>query len=374
MHQPDENQIKIHKQTAAFAAEYIACRPDLQTGQEFPMDIWRKMGEAGLFQIGIAEIYGGAGGGYLDLLKGGEAFVKSGYNLGLAVSWLYQQIIAHYVINVFGTPQQRRQYLPAAAEGKTIFSFAVSEPGHGSRPKLLTTKAQKHEKHFVLNGEKTYLTNGPIADVFIVIACTDDIETKKRFTAFILPRNGEGVTVTPPLAINFLKPSPHGGIKLENCVIGQRFVLGKEGSAWPDIVVPFGEIEDVVMMGPALGGMAAQLTMLMDTIREHQTETNRALEGELGALHALLQTLRIIAYEAADQLDRGNGRPIPIMITFGRLAAEFHTGIGQMTDNWKSNTPAECDYLQRDMGSLLTLKKRLLQIRQEKIGRALLNV
>ncbi|MDP2853551.1 MAG: acyl-CoA dehydrogenase family protein [Smithellaceae bacterium] len=372
MHQPDENQIKTYKQAAAFAAEYIACRPDLQTGQEFPMDIWRKMGEAGLFQIGIAEKYGGTGGGYLDLLKGGEAFVKSGYNLGLAVSWLYQQIIAHYVINVFGTPQQRRQYLRAAAAGKITLSFAVSEPGHGARPKLLTTKAQKHEKHFVLNGEKTYLTNGPIAGIFIVIACTDDIGTKKHFTALIVPRNAEGVTVTPPLAMNFLKPSPHGGIKLENCVVGQRFFLGKEGSAWPDIVVPFGEIEDVVMMGPALGGMAAQLTMLMDTIREHQTEMNRVLEGELGALHALLQTLQIIAYEAADQLDRGNASPIPIMITFGRLAAEFHTGIGQMTDNWKIHTPAEYDYLHRDMGSLVTLKKRLLQIRQEKIGRALL--
>jgi acyl-CoA dehydrogenase len=374
MHQPDENQIKISKQAAAFAAEYVSCRLDLQTGQEFPMDIWRKMGEAGLFQIGIAEIYGGTGGGYLDLLKGGEAFVKSGYNLGLALSWLYQQIIAHYVINVFGTPQQRRQYLRAAAAGKITLSFAVSEPGHGSRPKLLTTKAQKHEKHFVLTGEKTYLTNGPIAGIFIVIVCTDNIGTKKRFTAFIVPRNAKGVTVTPPLAMNFLKPSPHGGIKLENCVIGQRSILGKEGSAWLDIVVPFGEIEDVVMMGPALGGMAAQLTMLMDAIREQQAEMNRTLEGELGALHALLQTLRIIAYEAADRLDLGNASPIPIMITFGRLAAEFHTGIGQMTDNWKINTPAEYDYLHRDMESLVTLKKRLLQIRQEKIGRALLNV
>ena len=73
----DENQIKIYKQAAAFAAEYIACRPDLQTGQEFPTDLWRKMGEGCLFKIGITENYGGIGGGYLDLLKAGEAFVKS---------------------------------------------------------------------------------------------------------------------------------------------------------------------------------------------------------------------------------------------------------------------------------------------------------
>ncbi len=338
------------------------------------MDIWWKMGEVGLFQIGIAEIYGGTGGGYLDLLKGGEAFVKSGYNLGLGVSWLFQQIIAHYVVGSFGTPEQRRQYLGAATEGKIIFSFAVSEPGRGASPKTLATQAIKTKTGYVLSGEKTYLTNGPIADIYIVVAVTADTVPLKSFTAFIVPRNAKGVTVTPPLAMNFLKPSPHGGIKLENCVIGQSSILGKEGSAWPDIVVPLGEIEDVVMMGPALGGMAAQLTMLIDAIREQQTEMNRALEGELGALHALLQTLRIIAYEAADQLDRGNASPIPIMITFGRLAVEFHTGIGQMTDNWKINTPAEYDYLHRDIESLVTLKKRLLQIRQEKIGRALLNV
>jgi len=95
MHQPDENQITGYKQATAFAAEHVATRPDLQTSHDFPHDIWQKMGEAGLFKIGIAQKYGGSGGGYLDLLKAGEAFVRSGYNLGLGMSWLFQQIIAH---------------------------------------------------------------------------------------------------------------------------------------------------------------------------------------------------------------------------------------------------------------------------------------
>jgi alkylation response protein AidB-like acyl-CoA dehydrogenase len=78
MHQPDEYQIITYQQAAAFAASHIATRPDLQAGTEFPRDIWQKMGEAGLFKIGIAKKYGGTGGGYLDLLKAGEAFVRSG--------------------------------------------------------------------------------------------------------------------------------------------------------------------------------------------------------------------------------------------------------------------------------------------------------
>jgi alkylation response protein AidB-like acyl-CoA dehydrogenase len=367
-------EIKAQEKAAAFAAEHVSCRVDLQTGQEFPMDIWRKMGEAGLFKIGIAEIYNGAGGGYLDLLKAGESFVESGYNLGLAVSWLFQQIIAHYVIAAFGTPQQREQYLRAAAEGKCTLSFAVSEPRRGASPKMLTTSAQKRDTSYLLNGEKTYLTNGPIADIFIVVAVTDDTTPRKGFTAFIVPHTASGITVTPPLAMNFLKPSPHGGIKLENCLIGQKSVLGKEGSAWQDIVVPLGEIEDVVMMGPALGGMAAQLNILIDAIRENPTQPDRALQGELGALNALWQTLRIIAYEAAQRLDRGNASPIPLVITFARLAAEFHADIAQMSERWKILSPAFYAYLQGDMESLGTLQKRRLQIRQEKIGAALLKV
>jgi alkylation response protein AidB-like acyl-CoA dehydrogenase len=374
MHQPDENQIKIYKQAAAFAAEYIACRPDLQTGQEFPTGLWRKMGEGGLFKIGITENYGGIGGGYLDLLKAGESFVKSGYNLGLTVSWLFQQIIARYVVGSFGTAQQRRQYLCAAAEGKITFSFAVSEPGHGASPKTLATQAKKTKTGYVLNGEKTYLTNGPIADIYIVVAVTDDTVPLKSFTAFIVPRDTHGLTVTPPMPLNFLKPSPHGGIELNNCLIDQESILGKVGSAWQDIVVPLGEIEDVVMMGPVLGGMAAQLDLLTAVIRENSTSTDRALQGEWGALSAFWQTLQTIAYEAAGRLDRSGDSPspLPLGITFARLAAEFHTNIAQLSERWKIPMPNQYTYLQRDMESLGTLQKRRLQIRQEKIGAALL--
>ena len=374
MHQPDENQIKIYKQAAAFAAEYIACRPDLQTGQEFPMDLWRKMGEGYLFKIGITENYGGIGGGYLDLLKAGEAFVKSGYNLGLTVSWLFQQIMAHYVVGSFGTAQQRRQYLRAAAEGKITFSFAVSEPQRGASPKTLTTSARKKDASYCLNGEKTYLTNGPIANVFIVVAVTDDSTPLKSFTAFIVPRDTQGLTLTPPMPLNFLKPSPHGGIQLNNCLIEQKSILGKKGSAWQDIVVPLGEIEDVVMMGPVLGGMAAQLDLLTAAIRENSTSADRALQGEWGALSAFWQTLQTIAYEAACRLDRSGDSPspLPLGITFARLAAEFHTNIAELSERWKILVPSQYTYLQRDMESLGTLQKRRLQIRQEKIGAALL--
>jgi len=367
-----ETNIDMHEPAAVFAREHVAHRPDLQTGKEFPLDLWRKMGEAGLFRIGIAGIHGGTGGGYTDLLKAGEAFVQSGYNLGLAVSWLYQQIIAHYIIGVFGTREQREQYLPAAATGKVTLSFAVSEPGHGARPKLLTTEARKRDHGYALTGEKTYLTNGPIAGVFIVVAVTDHRTPLKRFTAFMVPRTAEGITVAEPLPMNFLKPSPHGGIKLTNCPVGQEAVLGTEGNAWRDLVVPLGEIEDVVMAGPALGGMSAVLTGLTAVLKEGSPEPDAALSSDLGAVSTLLQTLRILASESAGRLDRGDDSLSPLMITFARLAAEFQAGIGKIIDTRNILLPDKYVYLLRDLESISTLKKRVMQIRQEKIGAALL--
>lgn len=364
--------MKICKQAADFAAEHIAGRTDLLTEHDFPMDVWQKMGEAGLFQIGIDKTYGGIGGGYLTLLQAGEAFVQNGHNAGITMSWLYQQIIAHFIMTTSGLPRQRRQYLRAAAAGEIIFSFAVSEPGHGAHPKRLTTSVTKNKTGYVLSGEKTYLTNGPIADIFIIVAVTDNTPEHKRFTAFIVPRGAGGVTVLPPLNLNFLKPSPHGGVKLENCSIGKNAVLGTEGCAWTDMVVPFGEIEDVVMAGPALGGMAALLTWVVDAVRKQETSSQSALQEELGYLHARLETLRIIAYEAADRLDRTKDSPAGLVITFSHLAREFQDAIARIQEIANISTSGPYADLQRDMHSLGSLKKKLLQIRQKKIGAALI--
>lgn len=370
MEQPSE--LSAREQAAVFARKYVAGRSDLQTADRFPTDLWRKMGEAGLFRIGIAEIYGGTGGGYADLLNAGEAFVQSGFNLGLAVSWLYQQIIAHYIIGVFGTREQREHYLPDAAQGKITFSFAVSEPGRGARPKLLTTKACKRARGYALTGEKTYLTNGPIAGVFIVVAVTGEQTPQKHFTAFTVPRTAEGIAVAAPLPLNFLKPSPHGGITLQDCLVGQDAVLGAEGSAWRDLVVPLGEIEDVVMAGPALGGLSAVLTGLIDALREGTLRPDADVLGELGAASALLQTLRVIASEAAARLDRGGESTIPLMIVFAREAAEFQAGVRRIIDTRGIALPDRYVDLLRDLDATLALKKKLMQLRREKIGAALL--
>lgn len=361
----------IRSQAAAFAARYVAVRTDLWTAAEFPADIWREMARTGLFKIGIAEEYGGAGGGYRDLLAAGEAFVECGHNPGLALSWLYQQMLARFAIGGFGTPRQQRQYLTAAAAGQCTLSFAVSEPGLGARPKRLATEARRKDDGYLLSGEKTYLTNGPIADLFIVVAVTGSDSARRRFTAFLVSRDAPGVTVSPPLEIPFLKPSSHGGVRLDACRLAPADVLGREGAAWTDLVIPVGEIEDVVMMGPALGGMAAELAALAKTIAAKPPATDAQKEA-LGSLSSLLAALRAVARDAADRLDRNDPPPVALGIAFARMAADFHAEAGRLQEALAAAWPEAIDRLRRDGEAMGTLKKRLAQIRQRKIGQALL--
>lgn len=371
--------MNFQKITADFAAQHVRAQTDLQTDQLFSKEIRKKMGDAGLFRIGLPESYGGNNGSHLDLLQAGEIFVRDGRDLGLGVSWIFQQIIARHLLGTFGMPEQCDQYLRAAACGKCMLSFAVSEPGRGATPKNLTTKATRQGRSYFLQGEKSYLTNGPIADIFIVIAVTDESSPRKAFTAFLVPRNTPGLTVLPPMSLNFLKSSPHGAINMNQCQLKQQALLGAEGKAWQDMVVPLGEIEDTIMMGPVLGGMAAQLDILKNAVQNSATPADRGLEGEAGALAALFAAMKVIAYEAARRLDNlpagslptdADKSPVPLVIAWARLATEFCTDIARLAQQVKISIPEVFSRLQTDITSLGALQKRRLQVRQEKTGRA----
>jgi len=370
MSRPENSPLVQH--VAEFASGHIAARPDLNASAAFPADIWREMGHAGLFKIGIPEMYGGSGGGYPELVETGETLVQYGLNLGLAFSWAYQQTVVRCIIDLFASRELKRRLLPDLAAGKITLSFAVSEPGHGAHPKLLKTRAIRRDNSYILDGEKTYLTNGPIADIFIVIAATDETASLRRFTAFVVDRHTPGVTLLPPMTMNFLKASPHGGIALDHCIVPPDAVLGTEGNAWPEMVVPMGEIEDIVMMGPAVGGMLAQFAMLIQAVKNSGAVSERELNGDIGGLHALLQTLRTIALDAAARLESTGAVSVPLGISFARLSSDFQSAMTQCISRWNLNLVNDHHLLQQDMEFLGRLRKRLLQLRQEKIGAALL--
>ena len=359
--------------SALFARRHIAPRSsDLGTGAAFPHDIWRQLGEAGLFGIGIGEAYGGSGGGYAALAEAGETLAQNGGNLGLPFSWLYQQLVARFFLTGFGNEEQRQRYLPPMAGGNLTASFAVSEPGHGANPKLLATTASKDGASYTLDGGKTYLTNGPIAGLFIVVAVTEDTPPRRQFTAFLVPRETEGLAVAEPMALPFLKPSLHGGIRLSNCRLPETAILGEPGSAYRKLVIPFGEVEDLVMPALAAGGMARQMELLIAALHGREAQIDAMLHGELGALAATLAAFRILSREGVKRLDEGEIPSPALPVAGAELAALFGADLEGIITRGTLDPPAEYRDLTADLTAMAAIKRRVLRSKREKIGRALL--
>lgn len=360
-------------EAARFAEENIAGRDDLDAAPEFPWDIWRAMSRAGLAGLSLPREYGGQGGGYLALATAGEALVRHGHNLGLALSWAVQNIAAQYLILGFGHDGQRREYLPQMADGRLIACLAVSEPKAGAHPKLLKTSAVRQGDSFCLSGEKTYLTNGPIADLFIVIAVTEIQAGQKRFTAFLTPKTSPGLSAEP-MPLDFLRPSPHGGIKLDNVLVPAKNILGQEGLAYETIIKPFREIEDTVMMGVLVGGLSRQLELLAGLIREHGLSLTDGQHADFGELQFLIHTLRIMAYEAALMLDSGDRHPEHLSLTLGhrRLVGLFQAKFQDILSGLKIEADPRLAALTKDLAFTADIAKNVARIKQGRLGRAAL--
>ena len=363
---------RVRERFTRFAAERIAGRGDLDNGEAFPGDLWRRMGEAGLFRLGIPKRYGGSGGGWPALVAAGEALVASGGNLGLALSWLVQQAVARFLVHGFGNAGQRGRLLPELALGRLTVAFAVSEPGHGAHPKHLTTRAERAGDGFRLTGEKAYLTNGPIADLYVVVAVTSEAEGRKRLTAFLVPRRTPGLSVAAPTPLPFLRPSPHGGIELVDCRLPGTAVLGEAGTAYETMVIPFGGVEDLLMTGAILGALSRLEARAVEALRAG--EPDRPLRSELGTVHALREMLTGVALAAAADLDRGVAPSgIPQTVAGFPLAVallERHAAILSRTGAGEDPVPAR---LQADLTALFSLSRRRLIARQERLGAALIS-
>ena len=356
-----------------FAGENIARRDDLGCTESFPLDLWRRMGDRGLFQVGIPETYGGCGGNWRDLIVAGEALVAEGHNLGLALSWLVQQVEARFLISGFGDEEQRQRLLPEMARGNLTVSFAVSESGHGAHPKHLAAKAQRDGTRFLLNGEKAYLTNGPIADLYIVIAVTSEVMGKKRFTAFLVPRETAGLAMAAASPLPFLKPSPHGGIVLADCSLPVTAILGEEGNAYETMVIPFSSYEDLMMTGPILGALARLEVLTIEALRRHGAVADRPLQKELGDVHALIEMLQVLAGKAADDLECPEAPvSLSILIPWMHLTATLPERLRAILARLRIDPDPEQERLQTDLAALCSLSQRRLLTRQERIGAALL--
>lgn len=213
--------------------------------------------------------------------------------LGVASVWGGRQLVGRHFLG-FGTDAQRAEWLGRA------LSVAISEPKVGAHPKLLTTRAEKTDSGFRISGQKAWVSNGPSADAIIVFAITAEDAGRKRYSAFIVPRDTPGLTMAEMPGFHALRPSRHCLLTLDGCPVPDSAMLGGPGSAYERMALPFRDIEDAVGTFGTLGALRHAIGLFGGATVE-QTE-------ELGAIVALTAVFEAGATSVVAALDAGRFR------------------------------------------------------------------
>jgi len=193
---------------------------------------------------------------YTAIARVKQALVERTGLPGVAGVWGGRQMVARWFIAGFGDADQRAAWLSRAA------SVAISEPRVGAHPKHLTTRAEPDDSGFRITGEKAWVSNGPSAEVFVVLAITSEQEGRKRYSALLVPRDAQGVTLKEMPAFHALRPSRHCGLLLDNVHVPRSALLGPEGAAYETMALPFRDIEDAVGTFSLLGAFGFLRTRL----------------------------------------------------------------------------------------------------------------
>jgi acyl-CoA dehydrogenase len=308
---------------AAFARRHVASR-DLLASETFPADLWRKMQQAGLFRIGLPAPHGGDGGTYADIAAAERVLVEEGQSTGLAGVWGGHQMVARWFVAGFGTEAQQASYLPPLASGALTAGVAISEPKVGAHPKLLTTSAVRDGDSWRIDGEKSYVTNGDIAGLYVVLAITAMEGERKRYSFFLVPRDAPGLEVIPAATPATMRPVGHVALRLSGCRVPLDTLLGEPGAAYETMALPFRDAEDAVGTSSMAGNLAGMVRLLGAELGAAAAEEAVA---ELGALSGLAAIAAPSAAALAQSVDEGcvtDPGPQALLIGLRQLAAIFH--------------------------------------------------
>ena len=166
--------------------------------------------------------------------------------LGLAMAFSARQLTARFFIGGFADQAQREQWLPRIAAGQQWAAIAISEPGAGAHPKHLQTSAEITADGVRLRGRKAFITNAPVADLFLVLAIVAVHDGRKRYGLFAVPHGTPGLTVTPMRSLDVLAPASHGELNFDDCLLPADARIGTMADAYPAMALPFRDLEDTI--------------------------------------------------------------------------------------------------------------------------------
>ena len=298
----------IRDTVAGFAQAEIAPRAEeIDRSNEFPRDLWPRLGELGLHGITVEEEYGGAGLGYTEHVIAMEEISRASASVGL--SYGAHSNLCVNQIRRNGTHEQKQRYLPKLISGEHVGALAMSEPGAGSDVVGMRTRAEKKGDRYVLNGAKMWITNGPDAEVLVVYAKTDPQAGARGITAFLIERGMTGFRTAQKLDKLGMRGSNTCELIFEDCEVPEENVLGKvnDGAA---VLMSGLDYERIVLAGGPLGIMQACLDIALPYMHEREQfgrpiGSFQLMQGKLADMYTTMNACKSYVYFTARASDRG---------------------------------------------------------------------
>jgi alkylation response protein AidB-like acyl-CoA dehydrogenase len=293
-----------------FAREQVAplCEEADLKG-EFNFEIWNRMGRMGLLGLPLPEAYGGGGADFVTCCLAGEAMGHAGVDGGHTLAWGAHTYLCGANIMLHGTKAQKSKYLPGIAAGERIGCMALTEPGCGSDAAALTTAAVRRGDRYILNGSKTFITNAPVADVFVVFATLDRALRHKGITAFILEKGFPGLSTGRPMHKMGCRCSLTSEVFLEDCEVPAENCLGGEGRGW-NIALGGVEWDRSTLLSPSLGSAIFILESCARYANERRAFGRsigefQSIRNRIADMRVYVEAARLAIYRVAASKDNG---------------------------------------------------------------------